>query len=429
MQSGLVKNNNMDMVTLSHPLGTPFSAHAATGLHKAGQLSQVATGFCFKRNSSLRALLAILPSRLSTNISKQLARRAWIEDPQIIVREFPWSEVLRMLIVKSSVNKLFGISYQKLTDAVFINFDRQVAVKIIPHSDVKAVYTYEDCALETFIAAKKRGIKCIYDLPIMYYKESTRLECEEALRFPQFKSALYAAQDSSDKLQRKEKELSLADHVVVASELTKNSLLKYGYSENRISVIPYGAPPSCNLSNDRSLTEKFRVIFVGRVGPRKGVHYLLDAWKKAKLKDAELCLVGINEFSHDYLKDSPTNVKIVGSVPHSELSNYYAKSDLLVLPSLVEGFGMVLLEAMACGLPVLASENTAAPDIVDNGIDGFIVPIRDPESLQEKLVWAFENRLELKEMGRQARKKAEQLSWQRYETDISRTVRKILTQQ
>jgi glycosyltransferase involved in cell wall biosynthesis len=119
-------------------------------------------------------------------------------------------------------------------------------------------------------------------------------------------------------------------------------------------------------------------------------------------------------------------IRHVRSVPHSTLNIYYSAANVFVFPSLVEGFGLVLLEAMACGIPVITTPNTAGPDILTDGVEGFIVPIRDIETLQEKLEWCYCHPQELAEMGRAARQKAEQLNWEMYRQKLAHKVQTLL---
>jgi glycosyltransferase involved in cell wall biosynthesis len=115
-------------------------------------------------------------------------------------------------------------------------------------------------------------------------------------------------------------------------------------------------------------------------------------------------------------------------VPHAALNTYYSSASVLVFPSLVEGFGLVLLEAMASGIPIITTCNTAGPDIIADGVEGFIIPIRDVESLKEKLEWCYRHPQELAEMGRSARQTAEKLTWNRYRQKLLNEVRQLWMQ-
>jgi glycosyltransferase involved in cell wall biosynthesis len=288
-----------------------------------------------------------------------------------------------------------------------------------------AVYAYEDGAATTFQAAKQRGILCLYDLPILFYRSSRDIQAQEAQRFPDLASALQSVQEPALKLERKEQEIQLADHIFVPSSFVQKSLTDAGIKPDKIRVVPFGAPIEYFHPQPKP-DQLFRALFVGRVGPRKGVHYLLQAWQELQLPYAELLLVGVNEFPAQWLKPYLDVIRYIPSVPHSALNEYYITASVLVLPSLVEGLPLVLLEAMACGIPIITTPNAGGLDLITNGIEGFIVPIRDVESLTEKLEWCYRHPQELAQMGRAARKKAEQFSWGLYRQQLANCVKEIV---
>ncbi len=248
---------------------------------------------------------------------------------------------------------------------------------------------------------------------------------EEAERFPKLAPALDATQEPAWKLERKEQEIQLADHIFVPSSFVQNSLLEAGAKPEKISVIPFGAP--IDYFHPQPKPDKpFRTLFVGRVGPRKGVHYLLQAWQELSLPEAELLLVGINEFPKGWLNQYTKGIRHISSVPHASLNRYYSSANVLVLPSLVEGLALVQLEAMACGIPLITTPNAGGSDIVTDGVEGFVIPVRDVEALKEKLEWCYTHPEELAQMGQAARHKAEQLTWQQYRQQLASKAQEIL---
>jgi glycosyltransferase involved in cell wall biosynthesis len=335
------------------------------------------------------------------------------------MRTHPWQEVMRLLLVKTGLYRRLGFSYQELVDRIYTSLDRHVAEHHLQGLD--AVYAYEDGAATTFQAAKQQGIRCLYDLPIAFYRTSRTLLEQEAERFPDLASALQATQEPTWKLERKEQEIQLADRIFVPSSFVQNSLLEVGVKQENISVIPFGAPIDYFQPQPKE-DPRFRALFVGRVGPRKGVHYLFQTWQELKLPESELVLVGINEFPQGWLDRYTENIRHISSLPHASLNQYYSSANVLVLPSLVEGLALVQLEAMACGIPLITTSNAGGSDIVTDGVEGFIVPIRDVEALKEKLEWCYQHPLELAEMGRAARRKAEQLTWERYRQKLALTI-------
>ncbi|MEA5448118.1 glycosyltransferase family 4 protein [Leptolyngbya sp. CCNP1308] len=339
------------------------------------------------------------------------------------MRTHPWREALRVCLVKSGLSSKLGLGQQGPIDAVYASLDRHVAQQHLNKLD--AIYAYEDGAATTFQAAKQRGIRCFYELPIAFHRTSRQIQQDEADRFPEFASSLQAISEPKWKLERKDQEVALADHIFVPSTTTRQSLLDAGIASERISVVPYGAPIDYFKPQPKR-DKKFRALFVGRVGPRKGVHYLLEAWKKLRLNDSELKLVGIDEFPLGWLRSHQDYINYQTSVPHASLNQYYCSANIFVFPSLVEGFGLVQLEAMACGIPVITTPNAAGLDLITEGVDGFIVPIRDSNTLQEKLAWCHQHPKELAKMGLAARKKAEAFTWIAYQQKLTDKIKKLL---
>jgi len=410
-------------ISLIHPMGNPNSREAALALWETGLLYEIITTIAYNPKGWVSRYLNLLPNPIKKRVADELGRRTWIAPNGVFIRSHPWQEAMRIALIRTGLNKRLGFSLQQTVDWIYAGIDRHVSQHHLQGLD--AVYAYEDGASATFQAAKQQGILCLYDLPILFYRMSRDIQTQEANRFPEFASALQAAKEPAWKIERKEQEIQLADHIFVASSFVKNSLLEAGIKTEKISVIPFGAPidyftPKPHQDN------LFRALFVGRIGPRKGVHYLLSAWQELKLPEAELLLVGLNEFPEGYLEQYKHGVRYVSSVPHTSLNDYYTSAKVFVLPTLVEGLPLVVLEAMACGIPIITTPNSGVTDIITNGVEGLIVPVRDVEGLKEKLEWCYCHPLELAEMGKAARHKAEQLTWNLYRQKLANRVKEIL---
>ncbi|NEQ21777.1 MAG: glycosyltransferase family 4 protein [Microcoleus sp. SIO2G3] len=410
-------------ISLIHPTGNPFSRQAAIAFAEVGLLQEVITTIAYDPESSWSGALNLLPKAIRNRVNQELERRTWVPPTGVQIQTYPLPEIIRLALVKTSLYRRFGLSYQGLADRVYASLDRYVASHHLQGLD--AVYAYEDGAATTFQAAKQQGILCLYDLPIVFYPTSRDIQVEEAKRFPHLAPALDATQEPAWKLERKEQEIQLADHIFVPSSFVQNSLLEAGTKPEKISVIPFGAP--IDYFHPQPKPDKlFRTLFVGRVGPRKGVHYLLQAWQELSLPEAELLLVGINEFPKGWLEQYTKGIRHISSVPHASLNRYYSSANVLVLLSLVEGLALVQLEAMACGIPLITTPNTGGSDIVTDGVEGFILPVRDVEALKEKLEWCYTHPEELAHMGQAARHKAEQLTWEQYRQQLASKVQEIL---
>lgn len=210
----------------------------------------------------------------------------------------------------------------------------------------------------------------------------------------------------------------LADYIVVPSEFAKRSFLQADYDPERIFVVPYGT----NVQPDGSPTADggsvFRIICAAQIVPRKGIHYLVQAFEELGLPDAELVLVGavreeMRDFVEGWVNRNP-RITVTGSVPLVQLNEHYGRSSVFVLPSVSEGSALVMYGAMGAGLPLIVTENTGSGELVREGEEGFVVPIRDVETLKERILWLYENPGLRREMGMAARERVREFSWEKY---------------
>ncbi len=349
------------------------------------------------------AYLSLLPQ----GIRQELLRRSY-PVPRSRVHQAPWRELVRLGATRWQMGSLtrHEIGWASV-DQVYQALDRWVAQKLQTGS-IDAVYAYEDGALETFRAAKKLGIHCYYELPIGYWQVGQRIQLEEAQRQPEWAATLSAILDSPAKCARKDHELSLADRIFVASSFTQRTLTTAKFS-GTVTIIPHGAPPVAPPKEPRS--GPLRVLFVGSLSQRKGLSYVLEAVAQLNLS---LTLIGRPVALCPPLERALNIHRWIPSLPHAQVLAEMRQHDVLVFPSLFEGFGLVLLEAMAQGLPVITTTHTAGPDVITDGVEGFLVPIRNSNAIAEKLSWLADHPQECWVMGESARQKAAQLSWKHH---------------
>lgn len=180
-------------------------------------------------------------------------------------------------------------------------------------------------------------------------------------------------------------ELAASDRVFCASALTKRSVVRAGVPEERTHVIPYGiARPMPDYQEIRSGDGPLRFLFVGQAIHRKGVHHLLAAWRQNRPGDAELTMV-CSRAQDGLLEDLPPGVAVKSGLSSSELWTEYCKAHCFVLPSLVEGFGLVLLEALSAGCYTVYSENTGFADLGLSEHIGMQCRVGDTQSLSDSL--------------------------------------------
>jgi alpha-maltose-1-phosphate synthase len=410
-------------ISLVHQINPPFARNAALALSEANLLVEIITTFAYDPDGVIKNYLNFIPERFRSSISSELSRRTWVAPNGVQIKTYPLQEVIRIVISRTRLANLSVFKNADLVNWVYTFLDQQVAEHHLEGLD--AIYSYEDLAATTFKKAKQQGILCLYDLPIPYYQMTGDIMRQEAELFPALAPAIENLRESPEKIDRKQQEIQLADRIFVASSISKQSLLDINVDAEKISVIPYGAPVDY-FQPQLKPDDTFRALFLGQISPRKGVHYLLTAWKNLQLQDAELVLVGQNRFPTGWLEQYSDVCKYVPSVPHLLLNQYYSSASVFVFPSLIEGFAMVLLEAMACGIPIITTPNTAGPDIITDGIEGFIIPIRDVAAIEEKIEWCYSHPQELAEMGRAARRKAEELTWELYRQRLASKVKSLL---
>lgn len=212
------------------------------------------------------------------------------------------------------------------------------------------------------------------------------------------------------KRRRKDGELALADVVSVASGFTRHSLESAGCAKP-VVVVPYGFPVDQFSAKPEPPEGPFTVLSVGTHDLRKGTPYLLEAWKRAGLKDSHLRLIGPMKLTASFLADYAGLFEHVAHVPKRLLEQEYQHADLLAFPTLGDGFGLVIQEAMCCGTPVVTTPCGGGPECITSGQDGWLVPERSVDALVEMFRQAAVNRDRLAAIGAAARRRAERWTW------------------
>jgi glycosyltransferase involved in cell wall biosynthesis len=361
-------------------------------------------------NQYVRALLAALEARgelQEFHTTLNFGRRR-VALPHRKIFQHAYLELVRLLGQRLRQNWLVGHdSGLASIDAVARTLDRQVAKRVRPGA---AVYCYEDSALATFGAAQRVGVKRYYELPIMYWTTTQKLLREEAMRYPQWEPTLLATRDSPAKLERKTAELALADLVICPSRNVQKSLP----AGTRSQVAEYGCPAPFMQERIPRQEKRLRFLFVGAMTQRKGLADLFAAFKELSRSDIELVVLGFPLLPLEFYRREFPNFTYESPRSHDPVKQVMLSSDVLVLPSIVEGRAMVQTEALSCGLPIVVTVNAGAEDLVESGKTGFVVPIRDPAALAERLNWIADHRDWVTDVRPDVLEKARQSGWDRY---------------
>lgn len=267
----------------------------------------------------------------------------------------------------------------------------------------------------------------ILNYSIAHHDYIVKFYAEESERVPLFASTLPDwSRQPSWLIPHLDEEIALADYVLVGSTFACESFISEGIPGQKIITIPYGIDVSqFSLKTYRKPPlPVFNVLFVGQLSQRKGIAYLLEAYKKFQGTGTTLTLTGSYVGSPTAFTPYHGMYKHVPHVPRAELPSIYHQADVFVFPTLLEGMGLVVLEAMACGLPVITTPNGPG-DLVRDGIDGFIVPPRDVDAIVEKLEYFRANPEQCEIMGRNARERALTFTWSAYQEKILNFLREL----
>jgi glycosyltransferase involved in cell wall biosynthesis len=312
-----------------------------------------------------------------------------------------------------------------------IRFDQEVAR--VGLDDVNGIYGYEYSALASFREAQRRGVARVYEVPSPQHDfiEGT-IECEFE-KFPYLNDGTrsYYRDRQARRSERRRQEWNLADVVIVNSVFTRETYAAAGFDVAKVRVIPLGAP----RVDERAAYgggrpgDPLRVLWAGSFSVHKGAHYLLSAWKRfARKKPATLEIYGTMRLPQRMVENLPSSLRMFSTVPRVEIFEEYRKADVLVFPTLCDGFGMVITEALAYGLPVITTKRAGAADFVRHRENGLIVPAADTRALANALEWCATHRHELKAMRRHAAETAAAWQWSDYRETLARNVRDGLGQ-
>jgi starch synthase len=237
-------------------------------------------------------------------------------------------------------------------------------------------------ALLTGALVKRRGGKFICDRGSTHHSYQAKIVSDEFRRW-----GLTAPPTDPRDTAREETIYEVADAVTVPSSFSRRSFIELGVPTDKIHIIQYGVRLENFAKALDPPKDAFHVLFAGSVSLRKGVPYLLQAFQQVKHGAKRLrCAGTISQEIRQILDRLPQqDVEFLGAVPQAHLPRLMSESHLLVLPSVEEGLALVQGQALACGCPVLASTNTGAEDLFTDGVEGYIVPIRDVGALSDRM--------------------------------------------
>ncbi len=332
-----------------------------------------------------------------------------------------------LALASFAADKIAATPFQlraRLTRATDARLGREAGAIARAHGS--AILSYSYYAHDAFAAAGANLPRVLFQMH-PHPESMRRILRAELARHPECAASLESEWElglSDAEFNRLAAEPNAAAFALTASSFTRQTLVENGFAPERAFVVPYGVDldrfqpaPQQNGTN-----RPLRILFAGTVSQRKGIKYLLEAVQQLGTREIELRIRGRAVDDLALVRRLVPSADVRLSVSNAELLDAYQTSDLFVFPSVAEGFGHVLIEAMACGLPILSTTRTAAVDLVTEGVDGFVVPPSRTDAIAERLEWALTHRAALAAMKVEARRKAGTFTWNRYRAGVAAAV-------
>lgn len=299
--------------------------------------------------------------------------------PKMLLHTFPWVQVPYMVFPWRNLLPISVLWQWELLTAV--PFDAWVARSI---SDCDVFIGLSGASLQSGKKVHQMGSIYVCDRGSAHIRAQDKLLREEHALW----DMPFAGIDPRT-IDREESEYAEADCLTIPSSFAYRTYIEQGLAPEKIRLLPYGVNLGRFEPVAEPMIENFDILYVGAMSLRKGIQYLVQAFKLTNHPRKSLTFVGApSQELIEMLKIRglwPDDVRVLGPIQQTELKNIMSRSHVLVLPSVEDGFGMVMAQAMACGCPVIATCNTGGGDLFDDGNEGYIVPIRDVDALTSRL--------------------------------------------
>ncbi|MDP8235642.1 MAG: glycosyltransferase family 4 protein [Candidatus Erginobacter occultus] len=373
-------------------VGGQFHAfELARQLEKRGYLEQLITGYPVRRPGRFD----LPPGKVVSLPAGQLIYRGWQRLPPAI---------------RGLGNPVFRVSEL---------FDRRASRRL---AGGDLLIGWSSFSLHTLREAKRRGMKTVLE------RGSSHILFQREILEEEYELLGCSGELPHSAIVEKElREYAEADYIEVPSSFVRESFIRQGIPGEKIIRGFRGVDLDQfrQIPGDDSI---FRVIFAGKICLRKGIQYLLRAFSDLALPRSELLLIGaIADEARPVLSRYRGTFRCLGSQPRSELPRFFSRGSVFVMPSIEEGMAVVQLQAMACGLPLICTTNTGGEDLIEDGVEGFIVSIRDVEAIKEKLLLLYREPERRKDMGEMAKSKVTRgFSWDDYGDRVTGEYRRII---
>lgn len=404
---------------VAFPSTAIFGQEAARAFDEVGALEAYFTSFAYRPEGSLAKVLEAIPK--TDGLRRELARRAITSVPADKVETRAIWEVVRTLAAKGGAS---APTVDKIWDYMSKDFTRAAGRRIADPA-VGSVYAYEYTALEAFEAADRLGKAKILDFPSLNSRQYEELSRSQKELYPELRGV---HDDYFDPLfetrqGRRDAEMVAADVIITNSSVTRESHIRGGADPNRTFAVNYGAPPTLeHASPAPDPSGPLKVIWAGTFSIRKAAHLFVQAWRGIDPSHAQANMYGAVALPDRLWKPAPEGMTFHGSVVRPVLFDAFQNSDVMMFPTLSDGFGMVVTEAFARGLPVITTDQAGASDLVRHGENGLIIEAGNPQAIRDAIDWCLDNREALAGMRGAALETAKNWQWSHYRAALREAV-------
>jgi glycosyltransferase involved in cell wall biosynthesis len=395
-----------DKIVLSHS-GKQHSYQVARALDALGMLDRFYTSSYITNKKLQQWLISrndqYWTRRFVKGLGGSKVSANWrFELPEVLLR-----------LSKQSSHKIQSAVYKR--DEIF---DKHIAKQIRNTPTKKIFWGFQGSSYNSLLTAKELGWTTICEQSSVHVLEQIRTFEKEKELLPEWSHSIPTLNFTEEYKARLINEPLAADYVFVNSTFSKKSQINSGIPENKIHILPLGFDAEGVQSNTKKKkTNKF--LYVGRISQSKGIFYMLEAFRKLSSSNATLTLIGHNQTDLKLLKKYEKFTTILPPTSQAELFKLYKEYDALILPTILDGFGFVILEALAAGTPVITTTNSFGPEIIKDGVNGYIVEPRNIFQLSERILSIInltQNSYEL--MRQSALLSVAEFSWDKYQSRL-----------
>jgi glycosyltransferase involved in cell wall biosynthesis len=266
-------------------------------------------------------------------------------------------------------------------------FDKWVANQIQYDSNFDVFIGWSGMSLQTLRKVKK------LDKLVILERGSTHIQYQDKILNEEYKQFNSQFNIDSRVIQKELREYEECDFISIPSNFVRDTFIEYGVPEGKLIVNPYG---TSNLFHNVTRSHKkgrFIILYLGVISIRKGFKYFYESILELNIpkENYEVWVLGdVAEEMLEYVNNIEIeNIRFWGHIEHNQLPSIITRCDIAVQPSLEEGMSMVLLQILACGVPVIATTNTGAGDVIVDEFNGFVIPIRSSSQIKDKLEFCY----------------------------------------